>query len=202
MELLDLMKRRRSIRKYQDQQISKADLEIIMEAGTYAPNAGGGQRSMIVGIRDAALTEKIGRMNVARFDRSRLAGGYVSKEQPSIIDDPAIKSGFYGAPAVCVVFAQKDFLYSVPDAFCCAENMVLMAEELGISSCIAARGEETFDSEMGTALLREWDVPDNYAARCFVLLGYVDGDYPDAKPRRPGRFKIVETAGRRVLSGQ
>lgn len=192
MELLELIKRRRSIRKYQDRQIARADLETIMEAGTYAPSAGGGQRSMIVGIRDAALAEKIGKMNVARFDRSRLAGGYVSKEQPSIIDDPAIKSGFYGAPAVCVVFARKNFLYSIPDAFCCAENMVLMAAELGISSCIVARGEETFDNEMGTPLLREWGVPENYIARCFVLLGYVDGDYPDVKPRKLGRFKIVE----------
>lgn len=192
MELLELMKHRRSIRKYRDKQISKADLEAIMEAGAYAPGAGGGQRSMIVGIRDAALTEKIGKMNVARFDRTKLAGGYVSNEQPSIIDNPAIKSGFYGAPAVCVVFAQRNFLYSVPDAFCCAENMALMAADLGISSCIVARGEETFDSEVGTALLRAWNVPENYIARCFVLLGYVDGDYPGVKPRKPGRTKIVE----------
>ncbi len=192
MELLELMKRRRSIRKYQSRQIAKADLEAIIEAGTYAPNAGGGQRSMIVGVHNAALTEKIGRMNLAQFDRSRLAGSYVSKEQPSIIDDPGMKNGFYGAPSVCIVFAQKGFLYSVPDAFCCAENMVLMAAGLGISSCIVARGEETFDNEEGSALLREWGVPDNYAARCFVLLGYVDGDYPNAKPRRAGRSKIVE----------
>ncbi len=55
MELLELMKTRRSIRKYQDRQISREDMETIVEAGTYAPNAGGGQ--------------------------------------PSIIDDPAMKSG-------------------------------------------------------------------------------------------------------------
>ncbi|MFR1215244.1 MAG: nitroreductase family protein [Acutalibacteraceae bacterium] len=53
-----------------------------------------------------------------------------------------MKSGFYGAPTVCVIFGQKNF-YSVPDAFCCAENMVLAATELGVSSCIIARGEET-----------------------------------------------------------
>ena len=192
MELLELMKYRRSIRRYQARQISKTDMEMIMEAGTYAPNAGGGQRSMIVGIHNAALAGKIGKMNLARFDRSKLAGSYVSQEQPSIIDDPSMKSGFYGAPSVCIVFAPKNFLYSVPDAFCCAENMVLMAAELGISSCIAARGEETFDSEIGAALLQEWDIPENYVARCFVLLGYVDGDYPNGKPRKAGRMKIVK----------
>ena len=192
MELLELMKHRRSIRKYQDRQISKSDLEKIIEAGTYAPNAGGGQRSIILGIRNQALVEKIGRLNLTRFDQSRLSGSYVSKEQPSVIDDPSMKSGFYGAPAVCVVFAQKNFLYSIPDAFCCAENMVLMAAELGISSCIIARGEETFDNEVGAAFLQEWEIPENYIARCFVLLGYCDGEYPQAKPRKESRSKIVE----------
>ena len=147
---------------------------------------------MIVGVRNAELAEQIGRMNLARFVRSRLAGSYVSREQPSTIDDPSIQNGFYGAPSVCVIFAQKDFLYSIPDAFCCAENMVLMATELGISSCIVARGEETFDSETGAAMLQAWGVPENYAARCFVLLGYVSGEYPGEKPRRAGRSKIVE----------
>lgn len=192
MELLKLMKYRRSIRKYQDRQISKADLETIIEAGIYAPNAGGGQRSMVVGIHNAELAGKIGRMNLARFDRSRLAGSYVSSEQPSTIDDPSIQNGFYGAPSVCVVFAQRNFLYSVPDAFCCAENMVLMAAELGISSCIVARGEETFDSAAGAAMLRDWGVPETYIARCFVLLGYVSGEYPGEKPRKMGRSRIVE----------
>ena len=34
MELLELMKYRRSIRRYQARQISKTDMETIMEAGT------------------------------------------------------------------------------------------------------------------------------------------------------------------------
>jgi nitroreductase len=192
MELIELMKYRRSIRRYQERQISKEDLEAIIAAGTYAPNAGGGQRSVIVGIHNRALCEKIGRLNAACMDRSRLAGSYVSKDQPSLIDDPAIKSGFYGAPSVCAVFAPKNFLYSIPDAFCCAENMVLMATELGISSCVIARGEETFENEFGKELLGSWNIPENYIARCFVLLGYCEGEYPAAKPRKDGRSLIVE----------
>lgn len=192
MEILELMKHRRSIRKYEEKQVERDTLEAIIEAGLYAPNAGGGQRSKIVGIRNAELAEKIGKLNIARFDRSRLAGSYVSRDQPSIIDDPSMKSGFYGAPAVCVIFGQKDFLYSIPDAFCCAENMVLAAAALGVSSCIVARGEETFDNEIGAALLKEWDIPENYVARCFVLLGYCKGEYPAAKPRKANRSKMVE----------
>ncbi len=41
-------------------------------------------------------------------------------------------------------------------------------------------------------MLRDWGVPENYIARCFVLLGYVSGAYPGEKPRKTGRSKIVE----------
>jgi len=192
MELLELMKTRRSIRKYLDMQIPKEDLEKIIAAGTYAPNAGGGQRSIIVGIHNKGLTEKIGKLNLSLFDKSKLIGSYVSKDQPSIIDDPSIISGFYGAPTVCVIFAPINFLYSVADAFCVAENMVLEAFNLGIASCIIARGEETFDNPMGVELLENWQVPKQYIARCFVLLGYCKGKYPKEKLVKKHRIRIVE----------
>jgi nitroreductase len=192
METIELMKHRRSIRKYQDRQISREDLETIMEAGIFAPNAGGGQRSRIVGIHNKELCEQIGRLNASCMDRSNLAGKFVSKDQPSIIDDVNIKSGFYGAPTVCAIFAPVRFLYSVADCFCAAENMVLAAAELGISSCIVARGEETFNNEFGGQLLAKWNIPEGYVARCFVLLGYCDGEYPKEKPRKEGRTMIWE----------
>ena len=192
MELLELMKHRRSIRKYEDRQIDTADLEKVIEAGLFAPNAGGGQRSMIVGVRNKQTVDLLGKVNLSTFDRSRLMGPKVSVEQPSIINDPTMKSAFYGAPAVCVVFARKGFLYSIPDAFCCAENMVLEATELNLASCIIARAEATFATPEGQALQKEWGVPDDYEARCFVLLGYCRGDYPAEKPRKPGRSFIID----------
>ncbi len=190
--LRDIIMARHSVRKYTDKQISRSDLELILEAGNYAPNAGGGQRSMIVAVRNAELTAKIGRMNLAKFDRSRLIGSYVSKEQPSVIDDPTMKNGFYGAPTVAAIFCQNGFAFRAADAFCIAENMLLQATELGISSCIISRGEETFLSDEGQALLKEWGVPGNYSAVCFVILGYIDGEQPHTKPRKPDRIKIVE----------
>lgn len=190
--LMDIIKSRHSIRKYTDKQISRADMELILEAANYAPNAGGAQRNMMIGIRNKELTTRLGKMNLAKFDRSTLAGSYVSKEQPSNIDDPSIKNGFYGAPSVVVIFGQSNFLFREADAFCCAENMLLQATELGISSCIVSRGEETFASEEGRALRKMWGVPENYSAVCFVILGYIDGDPPHRKPRREGRIKIIE----------
>lgn len=34
--------------------------------------------------------------------------------------------------------------------------------------------------------------PGGYAGCCFVLLGYCRGDYPREKPRKPGRYTIIE----------
>ena len=142
MALMDIIKARHSIRKYTNEQISREDLEKILEAGNFAPNAGGGQRSMMVAIRNKELATHIGKMNVA--------------------------------------------------AFCMMENMVLQATESGIASCIISRGYETFDSEEGRRLMCEWGVPDGYTCQGFVILGYIDGEQPHSKPRKPGRVKIVE----------
>lgn len=120
------------------------------------------------------------------------AGNYVSKEQPSTIDDPGIKNGFYDAPTVVCVFCQDNFLFKTADAFCMMENMILQATELGIASCIISRGAETFDSEEGREMMREWEVPEGYACQGFVILGYIDGEQPHSKPRKPGRIKVVE----------
>lgn len=192
MALLDTIKERHSIRKYTDGQISRSDLEKILEAGNFAPNAGGGQRSMMVAIHNKELTTQVGKLNMAKFDRTHLAGSYVSKEQPSVIDDSTIQNGFYDAPTVVCVFAQDNFLFKTADAFCMMENMVLQATELGLASCIISRGAETFASEEGRWLMREWEVPEGYSCQGFVILGYIDGEQPHSKPRRPGRVKIIE----------
>ena len=47
MDIFDLMWTRRSIRKYQDRQIPRQALEQVLRAGSWAPNAGGGQRTML-----------------------------------------------------------------------------------------------------------------------------------------------------------
>jgi nitroreductase len=39
MQIIDVIKSRRSIRSYTDQAISKADLQEIIECGMYAPSA-------------------------------------------------------------------------------------------------------------------------------------------------------------------
>ena len=192
MDLLTMMKERRSIRKYGDKQVPRELVDKIVEAGLYAPSAGGGQRSMIVTLHNAELATKLGRLNFSVFDRSKLIGGHVSDEQPSVIDDPNIKNGFYDAPTVCVIFGQKDFPFNVADAFCIAENMILAAYALGVDSCIISRAEETFALPEGKAFMASWGVPETMEAKAFVALGYHSGEYPHGKPRKEFRNIVIE----------
>lgn len=91
----------------------------------------------------------------------------------------------------CVIFHKKDNIYSLPDSFCCAENMILEAADIGVASAIIGRAEKTFDTDLGRQMMKDWKIPDDYVARCFVLLGYLDGPYPSMKPRREGRIQII-----------
>ena len=192
MDALELIKTSRSIRRYTAQQVLREDVECVVEAGLYAANAGGGQRSMIVAVHDAGLTARIGRMNMAGFSRAGLIGNHVSSDQPSVIDNASIKNGFYDASTVLCVFCRERFVFSVADAFAIAQTMSREAHALGLASCIVSRVESTFASEEGQALLQEWDVPEGYIYRAFLALGYCDGPYPEPKPRRAGRAKIIE----------
>ena len=65
--LMDIIKARHSIRKYTDEQISREDMEKVMEAGNFAPNAGGGQRSILIGIHNKEMTTEIGIMNLSKL---------------------------------------------------------------------------------------------------------------------------------------
>lgn len=193
MELLELMQRRRSIRKYLDQRVEKDKLDKIVEAGLFAPNPGGRQGTKILMLDSPALIEKIGIVN-ANCENRDWGGRGVSAEQPSIIDDLSIKSGFYGCTALGMVCVSKSFAKAVNgigSAFVCAENMVLEAMELGVSSCIVGRAEATFTQPEMEALLTEWGLEEDYIPVVFVCLGYINGEYPKVKSRKDGRALYV-----------
>ena len=135
------------------------------------------------------MIEKIGIVN-ANMENRNWGGRGVSADQPSIIDDLSIRSGFYGAPAlgiVCVPRARKDQVNAIGSAFVCAQNMVMEAYDLGVSSCIVGRAEATFSQSGMQDMLDSWKLDPEYMPMVFVCLGYVNGAYPQAKPRNEGR---------------
>jgi nitroreductase len=188
MEILDIMRNRRSIRKYLKQPVEKEKLDKIVEAGLFAPNPGGRQGTKILLLDDAEMIDKIGIVNANYENRNWDVG--VSKEQPSIIDDKSIRSGFYGCQAlamVCIQRVRKDQVNQIGAAFVCAQNMTLEAYDLGVSSVIVGRAEATFSQPEMQKLLDQWGLDPAYMPIVFVCLGYIDGPYPPVKARNEGR---------------
>lgn len=188
MNMLEFIKSRRTIRKYKSEQIKDEELKAIIEAGLYAPSAGGRQNPKFLIIQDKEILHKLGVINRNAFGKATATETrYVSKNQPSIADTNEIKNGFYNAPTVIAVFAPKDWLYAIHDSSMAAESMTLMAWSLGIGSCYVSRSEETFNTEYGKEIMQKAGLDETYEAKAFLTLGYIDGEIGKAKPRKEDR---------------
>lgn len=188
-EVLENIMTRRTIRRYKQEQIKKEELDIILNAGLYAPSAGSRQGVIFVVSQDKEINEKLGRIKKKNSNvRMSTDTVYISKEQPSIADDSNIKNAFYDAPTVITVFVPKDFLYGPYDASVAAENMLIAAHSIGIGGCFIGSAWDSFDAPYGKQILQQWNIDKNYYACVQLTFGYPsDEKLPDAKPRKKGR---------------
>ena len=191
MDLLELMKHRRAIRRFDTRQVDENALQKILEAGLYAPSAGGRQGVLFAVCQDREVNQRLGKIKRANSHPSMAtATRYVSREQPSIADDANLINAFYDAPTVITFFAPKNFLFAAEDCACAAENMMLMADELGVGCCYIGQGWTVFADPYGQEILKKWAIRPDYYAVMQLLLGYPkEGDpHPAPKPRKDGRI--------------
>lgn len=192
-DIMDVILHRRSIRRFDERQIDESALQQILRAGLYAPSAGGRQGVIFAVCQDRQTNQRLGRIKRANSSpRMAQGGNFVSREQPSIADDPKLTDAFYGAPTVVTLFAPKGFLFSPEDCALAAENMALAADQLGIGSCYIGQGWTAFADPFGQEVLKKWGIRTDYYAVMQLLLGYPrNGDpHPAAKPRRSDRILI------------
>ena len=190
MEILELMKHRRAIRRFEPKQIEEEILKHILEAGLYAPSAGGRQSVIFAVCQNQEVNLKLGKIKRANSNfRMAENGSYISTEQPSIVDAPKLVSCFYDAPTVITMFAPKNFLFAAVDCAVAAENMMLTADAFGIGSCYIGQGWTAFAGPYGQEILQKWNIRTDYYAVMQLLLGYPKrGDqHPSPKPRKNGR---------------
>lgn len=193
-EVMRTILHRRSIRRFDKRQIEEETLQQILKAGLYAPSAGGRQGVFFVVCQNRDVNRRLGKIKRAN-SKPRMATkeNYVSKEQPSIADDPKLTDAFYDAPTVITMFAPKNFLFSAEDCAVAAENMMLAADSLGVGSCYIGQGWTAFADPYGQEILRKWEIRTDYYAVLQILLGYPrQGDvHPIGKPRKNGRILRV-----------
>lgn len=193
-EVMNTILHRRSIRRFDSRQIEESALQEILQAGLYAPSAGGRQDVIFAVCQDREINERLGRIKRANsHPRMATAASYVSREQPSIADDPKLTNAFYDAPTVITFFAPKQFLFSVDDCAVAAENMMLAADALGIGSCYIGQGWPAFADPYGQEVLKNWRIPTDHYAVMQLVLGYPrEGDrHPTPKPRKKDRVLYI-----------
>lgn len=163
-EMLDVIKTRRSVRKFKSEMIPEALLDKIIEAGTYAATGRGKQSPIILAVINPEVRDKLSRWNADIMGTD---------------SDP-----FYGAPVVLVVLADKARPTAIYDGSLVMANLMLEAHALGIGSCWIHRAKEEFESEEGKELLKSLGIEGDYEGIGHCVLGYVDGEYPKTPERK------------------
>lgn len=166
----NILKNRRSIRKFQPRQVTDQDLDAVLEAGLYAPSGMNTQTTVLVAVRDPQVRNQLSRMNAKVLGSSA---------------DP-----FYGAPCVVVVLADPERYTWLEDGSLVMGNLMNAAYAQGLGSCWIHRAQPMFDSPEGKDLLRQWGLSENLKGVGNCILGYPD-EAPEAKPRLPGRILKV-----------
>lgn len=154
---------RRSIRSYKPEQITREELDIVLEAGKYAPTALNRQSPIIVALQNKEDIAVLSKLNAAVMGSS---------------SDP-----FYGAPTVLVVLADAANANAVADGSLVMGNLMNAAYALGLGSCWVNRAREVFAADEGKALLKKWGIEGDYIGIGNCILGYPDEE-PTAKPRK------------------
>ncbi len=172
MDILNILKERRSIKKYKDILPDDESINKICEAALYAACGRGTQGVKLLVVKDKDLVKELSKLNADVMG----------------ID----KNPFYNAPMLIVVFANKNNHTYIEDGSLALGNMMNEAYSIGIDSCWIHRAKEMFENPKGRAIAKKYGIEDEYVGIGNCILGYRDCDYPAAKDRLDNRVIIVE----------
>ncbi len=173
-EVLKNIQERRSVRKYKAEAVPQELIDQVIEAGLFAASGADRQTAIIVAITNKDVIKKF-------TDSNRKIGGWGQEVNP-----------FYGAPVILLVLGDKASLNHDFDGSLILGNMMLAAHSLGLGSCWINRAREEFEMPEWQEWLETIGIQGNYAGIGHLSLGYPEGGYPKAHPRKPHRVFYVK----------
>ena len=171
-ETLKTLKERRSCRSYKPDPIPEENLNQILEAGTYAATGMNRQSPIMIAVTDKKTRDQLSRMNASVFGMN---------------NDP-----FYGAPAILIVLANKNWANRVYDGSLVMGNLMLAAHSLGLGSIWIHRAREEFEMPAYKQLLKDLGVEGEWEGIGHCAVGFMDCDLPKPPERKPGRVFWAE----------
>ena len=162
MDILEIMRSRRSVRRYTDEKISDELLKKILSGALLAPSGHSKYPCEFIVVKNRELLEKMShcRKGVAKM--------------------------LEGAAAADVVIADKNKSDTFVEDSCVAMmNMELVATSLGIGNCwIQIRNREAENDSASEEYLRGLlNFPENFACQAILSLGY---------PAKPPRVRELD----------
>lgn len=171
-KVIDCIESRRSVRRFKSDMISKDIIEKIVNAGKFAATGRNRQSPIIIAVTNKEVRDRLSKLN------AEIMGSDI---------DP-----FYGAPVVLIVLADKSVPTHVYDGSLVMANLMLAAHELGVGSCWIHRAKEEFERPEGLEILKSLGIEGEYEGIGHCVLGYVDGEYPKAAPRKDNWIYFID----------
>jgi nitroreductase len=191
-ELIQELKKRRSIRKYKDDPVNKELIEEIIQAGKYAPSATNQQPWRFIVITKKEMINEIAvgvkqeikaiikRRFFLKYRFSALKNNHAVKLlAATVISKEDIL--FFDAPVLIFIITEKKRFYDESCA-CCAENMMLAAHSLRLGSCWIGFAHFL---ELNKEWMSKIGVPEGYHISASLVFGHPDGKMPKAPLRKP-----------------
>lgn len=188
-ETLKTIMSRRSIRKYKQEQIKDEELQLILQAGKFAPSAMNQQPWHFTVIQSKEVLKKINDACIVALSNS--GNSYYEERLKAI---KANKTNFmFNAPTLIVVSGDEKARAPINDCSLAIENMFIAAESLGIGSCWIHALYVLYSTEVGKAfLINESIIPEGYFIVSSGAFGYKAMEQPTPEPRRDGTITILK----------
>lgn len=159
-QILETIRDRSSARAYTNEEITKSELDIILEAGLQAPTGMNKQEihfSVISG--DHPILSELDE------EKRRLRE---QGEQPH--------NFYYEAPVLIFLSAEEGFKWSKVDAGIAVENMTLAAESLGLGTLIIGCVYDALHGEKRDYFGKTLQIPDGYSFEIALAVGHKADD--------------------------
>ena len=177
--VLETIKQRRTTRAYMPEQIKKEELDVIIEAGLYAPSAHNQQSWHFTVIQDKQLLDRINADAKEEAKKSHLdfARNIGNNETFNI---------FYNAPTIVIVSGEKNNILPVVDCAAASQNMLLAAESIGIGACWNGMISMLLRSERGDEYKKILKIPETHEPYYAIVLGYKKNINVNVPARKSG----------------
>ncbi|MCK5780263.1 MAG: nitroreductase family protein [Psychrilyobacter sp.] len=176
--VIETIKSRRSIRKYETKKIEQEKIEAIVEAGLYAPSGHNKQPWHFTVLENKEIMDKISvETKKMLLDSETPIFRKMGRNEKLHI--------LYNAPTVIIVSGKKEDSYSMDaDLAAATQNMLLAAESLGLASCWVGLIVAYFNNKTEIKVRNEEvGIPEGYEVQYAVTLGY-SPLYGEAKPHK------------------